>query len=185
MISVSPDKALDYAQKVDPNTGLVMPWYTHGALDDIQGMDLEDKVVFEWGGGCSTFWWSRVCKRVYTTEAHQEWADWIGTVARSRGFDNVSVTRRWPDPLDEYLKMPDERVDIVCIDGSARTECLEKALTLPRPLTIIFDNWQQDGVYLDEKAEEMMSRFSGRFYIQADHKDHQGRPWQTAIWLLP
>lgn len=185
---MSIDEVSGYGQRLDSRFGLIMPWYTHGALDALLAMSFADKAVLEWGGGASTFWWSRVARKVHTIEAHKEWADWIAATATARGFDNVSVERRWPEPIDEYLAMPSGLMpQVVCIDGSARTQCLEQALTLPRPLTVIFDNWQQDFVYIDERAEQMMEpyRACGRFYVQSDHTNHHGRPWQTAIWSLP
>ena len=174
-----------YGQRLDPRVRLIMPWYTYGALDVLAARDFSGKTVFEWGGGCSTFWWSQYAAKVYTVEAHQPWTDWIAKTAQERGFTNIFVERRWPEPLDAYLALPDGCVpDIVCIDGSERTACLKKALTFPRPLTIIFDNWQQDLVYIDEEAEAMMAGYPGQFFVQADHTDHQGKPWQTAIWDL-
>lgn len=186
MIDLEIDKVLpgQYALRIDPRYGVIMPWYTHGALDDLAARDLSDKVVVEWGGGLSTFWWSRACRQVYTIEANQDWTEWIVCTAREKGFDNLSVRHIDPEGFEtEYLKLP-VKPDIVCIDGSLRTECLEVALSLPRPLTIIFDNWMQDGIYFDVEMEKKMTVYPGRFYIQADHKDHQGHPWQTAIWDL-
>jgi len=182
--SIDPES---YALRLDPRHGLVMPWYTHGALDELASRDWSDKTVLEWGGGCSTLWWSRVAHRVYTVETSPVWVDWIKAGAEPRGFCNISVELRWPEPLDEYLKVPAGcRPDAVCIDGSERTACLEVALALPRPLTIVFDNWQQDYVYVDEKAREMMAQYKlqGRLYVQLDHTNHEGRPWTTAIWDL-
>lgn len=174
-----------YGQRLCSKTGLIMPWYTHGALEEIEKFDLQYKTVFEWGGGCSTFWWSRVAKQVFTTEAHQDWADWLINTAKERGFTNIFVECKWPSPLDSYLKLPDGCFpDIVCVDGSIRSECVLAALRLPRPLTLIVDNWMQDGVYLDFDLERLMLAFKGSFHIQADHTAHEGRPWQTAIWHL-
>ncbi len=160
-----------------------MPWYTHGALDFLAARDYSASSVFEWGGGCSTFWWSRMAKSVYTVEAHQEWADWIRKVADERGFLNISVERRWPEPLEKYLETP-EAPDVVIVDGSERTACVLAALKLPRPLTLIVDNWQQDDVYTDEVSERAMKPYAGHFFVQHDHSNHRGRPWQTAIWEL-
>ena len=175
-----------YALRIDPTCGIVMPWYTHGALDEIHAWDLSDKTVLEWGGGCSTFWWAKKCRAVYTIEAHSEWCAWLERTAEEYGIRNIHVHRRWPDPVDRYVEMPAgcEAPDIVVIDGSLRTECLAKTLTLPRPITVIFDNWQQDYVFIDEAAEAMMAPYVGQFFIQHDHADHQGKPWQTAIWRL-
>lgn len=187
MLNISIDKIFpgQYALRIDPKFGIIQPWYTHGALDEIQSWNISDKIVLEWGGGCSTFWWSRKCKHVFTIEAHKEWFDWINDMAKQYNFNNISTYNRWPESQEEYVKIPDGCVpDIVCIDGSLRTECLKLTLTLSRPLIIIFDNWMQDDVYFDVEAEKMMLAYPGKFYIQSDHTNHNGHPWQTAIWFL-
>lgn len=176
-----------YALRIDPRFGIIMPWYTHGMLDYIAAKDFSNANVLEWGGGCSTFWWSRAAKKVFTIEAHQEWCDWINQTAHNLGFTNIHCERRWPEPNDKYVDVMADRYDVVCIDGSAREICLETALKMPRPLTIIFDNWQQDGVFMDANLEQVMEQYRqyGHFFIQADHTAHEGHPWQTAIWELP
>lgn len=180
-----PDAVTCEWQRLDPQLGIVQPWFTHPALDVVQSWNLADKTVLEWGGGCSTVWWARRCKRVYTIEAHREWADAIAQWLSSRGIGNAEVHCRWPDPEEEYLRVPDDlQPDIVVVDGSSRSACIRKALSLPRPLMLIVDNWQQDGVYIDEEMEREMSVYRGRSYRQPGHVDHQGRPWKTAIWRL-
>ena len=99
---------------------------------------------------------------------------------------NVHVFHR-QEPAEEYVAVPEGcHPSIVCIDGQWRTECLQLALTLPRPLRIVFDNWMQDFIYLDETARELMVPYEAvcEHHVQADHKEHEGRPWQTAIWSL-
>lgn len=175
-------------QRIDPSTGLVMPWYTHGALDEIATWDLAGKVALEWGGGASSIWWATKCARVYSVDSNPDWISRITSAATSRGITNLDLMYRSPVDADAYLAIPDGCTpDIVCIDGSLRTECLRVALTLPRPISIIFDNWQQDGVFIDPDAEELMveHRAVEQLFVQADHKAHDGRPWQTAIWKLP
>lgn len=175
-----------YGLRLDPDLGILMPWLTGPALDEIAQWDMADKVVLEWGGGVSTLWWSRRCREVYTIEAHADWCAWIRQTAAERGIGNVQVFERWPDPTEAYVALPVGcRPDIAVVDGSLRTECLEAAVrTFPRPLTVICDNWQQSYVYIDPVAEAMMSDYAGAFYLQSDHTDHDGRPWQTAIWRL-
>ncbi len=186
MISINPEKALDAWQRLDRKIGLVQPWYTHPALDVIQAQDLSDKTVLEWGGGCSTLWWAKRAKRVFTIEAHREWWEWITGQLAKRNINNAFVECRWPEPLEGYLAMPEGyRFDIVCIDGSERTNCLKKALTLPKPLTIICDNWQQYGVYVDEEAEKFMAPHPGVVFPQPGYQAQGGgNPWQTAIWHI-
>jgi hypothetical protein len=172
---------LMYGQRLDPVSGICQPWYTAGALDVIQEWDVKDKIVLEWGGGMSTLWWASRVKHVFLVETNPKWI---------KLAPNVTLREISPDrtDVDCYEAVPEGcKPDIVIVDGSRRMECLKKALTLPRPLTIIFDNWQQDGVFIEPEAEALMEPFKqyGQFFVQADHKDHNGRPWQTAIWRLP
>jgi len=41
---------LSFGQKYDDN-GMIMPWLSHGALDEIKSMDLSDKNVLMYGAG--------------------------------------------------------------------------------------------------------------------------------------
>lgn len=155
-------------QRRDPESGLIQPWFTHPALDEIQTWDLTHKDVLEWGGGHSTLWWASRCAFVATFENKPEWAEWI----RSHRLANVMVKdQSWEeaarDPFSGERFLP----DIVVIDGVARLECLKAALTLPRPLTIIFDNWQQDFVFISPEAEALMEPFReyGKLYVQPGH----------------
>ncbi len=169
-------------RKRDPSNGLILPWFTHGALDEILTWDLAGKTVLEWGGGESTAWWASKARTVATVEHDPTWAFDL-TCSSHRG--NVIVLAVTGDDVATYARIPEGIApNVVCIDGLYRTECLRAALALPRPVTIIFDNWQQDFVYLDPAAVDLMAPYPGRFYVQADHRDHEGRPWQTAIWHL-
>jgi hypothetical protein len=178
--------SLERGQRVDRLTGLVQPWFTHAALDEIQEWDLRDKVVLEWGGGHSTLWWAHRCRRVCTIETNLSWCEWISEKANILRFGNITLHHR---PLGtaagEYVAIPpDCDPNIVVIDGATqRLQCLRKALTLPRPITLIFDNWQQDGAFISSEAVALMRPFLGTSYPQM-HPDHERHPWQTAIWLL-
>lgn len=161
----------------DAVSGLILPWFTHGALDEILTWDLAGKTVLEWGGGASTAWWASKARAVAVVEHNPKWLN--GTVGRVR----VCVVPEFDAAA--YAQIPAGMVpDIVCIDGLWRRECLAAALRLPRPVTIIFDNWQQGPGFIDPVAAEMMAPFEGRFYVQPNHTDHDGRPWETAIWRL-
>ena len=62
-------------QHRDPETGLVLPWYTKSFLDELATWDLKDKSVLEIGGGASTLWWCRKANSVYLVEDNQEYWD--------------------------------------------------------------------------------------------------------------
>jgi hypothetical protein len=173
-------------QRFDLVTGEIQPWFTHLALDEIQEWDLHDKVVLEWGGGCSTLWWAGRCRWVLTVEADRSWYQWIVSEAQARGIDNITVIHR---PLDlsaeEFTAVPVSCTpNIAIIDGPRRLSCLAKVLTLTRPLTVIFDNWQQDGAFVSSDAEVLMRPYPGIAYPQFAAGTPQHRRWQTAIWHL-
>lgn len=173
-------------QKIDPSNGICYPWLTHPALAEICKWDLKDKKVLEFGAGISTLWWGNKCKEVYSIEANQEWFLLIQKELPSNAYISYRPCNEGDQSkVDFYTSVPtDFNPDIVIVDGILRYECILKALTLQRPLILIVDNWQQDKVFICPAAEEVMKEYEGHFYIQPDHKDHEGRPWQTAIWYL-
>ncbi len=164
-------------------------WFTHGMLNEISKWDLKDKNVLEYGGGWSSIFWAFHCKNVVTIETDANWINDIQMYANQHGLNNITLIHRQCNEgdqkkVDYYTEVPDGFIpDIVIVDGVLRHECLLKALTLPRPLTIIHDNWQQDG-FVCPSSEEVMKEFEIHNFIQDDHTDNHGRKWATAYWDL-
>jgi hypothetical protein len=178
-------------QRFDPTNNLVEPWLTHPALDVIKSWDLHDKNVLEWGSGLSSAWWADKCKEVITIEANPNW--WqlvVKLVQEEKKFTNAHILYRNvhegdQSKIDFYTEVPAWfKPNIVVVDGILRYECILKALELPRPLTLIVDNWQQDYVFICPAAEEALKGFTGNVYVQPDHTNHEGRPWATAIFEI-
>lgn len=194
MIEISEAEFVAAKRRRDRKSGLVQPWFTHGALDEIETWDLRGKRILEWGGGLSTFWWGdRVGHGGYVLTVEHVSSTWIAALASEiENYHQIELqVLGEATGLDatEYSRTPPGRWDVVVVDGEPchmRTDCLRAALLLPRPLILICDNWMQDYVYDDPVAEILMAPFaaSGAFYIQPDHTDHAGRPWRTAIWRL-
>jgi hypothetical protein len=180
-----PSGSLPDGRRLDLANGLVQPWFTHAALDEIQEWDLREKVVLEWGGGWSTLWWGHNCRHVFTIETSREWCNWISDRAIALGLENISISHRPLSAATEvYLALPRGCApDIVVIDGYRRLACLKKVLTLPRPITLIFDNWQQEGAFISPEAVVLMKPFLGTSYPQM-HPAHERHPWQSAIWFI-
>jgi predicted O-methyltransferase YrrM len=198
-MAIPTEPGLTEGQRRDKQTGLVQPWFTHPALDVVQAWDLRGKSVLEWGGGCSTAWWAdRVgpTGRVTTIECSY-YTDWLPRLQEmAAAYPQVTLHIM---PIEDYQRAVDGEAwdlllpgrppqwDIVVVDGQPthlRTNCLRSALLLPRPVTIICDNFMQDRVYDDKDAAVMMAPYPGEFHVQADHTDHDGHGWQTAIWHL-
>lgn len=109
------------------------PWYTSGALEMLDVMDLKGKYVWEWGGGNSTIWYRSRGAFVLGVDSDKEWANNVGL---------EFITEK-----EAYLKAihkPNKHFDVIAIDGEYRDECLGHALAWIKPNGIIIaDNFLQ------------------------------------------
>lgn len=182
-------------QKRSPN-GLVYPWWTHPFLDVLETWDLKDITWLEFGGGLSTVWLRSKCKWVDTIEANLNWAH----IAKLECINNSLTNGRiWYD----YADIPDgvqglqgtyfglipkeKKYDIISIDGIYRTESISWAIEhfKGREGTIILDNLDQDFVWISPKAMELLEPYKGEVFIQPNHINHEGKPWNTRYYKIP
>lgn len=166
-------------QHICPETGLVMPWYTKPALDEIVTWDLKDKVVFEYGCGASSLWWHKKALVVRGVEYSQEYAYAIMEAMNTHGIVN------WENDEVKYVNAPmrevkemDELFDIIIIDGSFRDACVPVALECLKPGgKLIFDNWMQPEVEMQQQeTQDMVLALPHQIYKQEGHMY-----WQTLI----
>lgn len=182
---------LCFGQRVDPELGILEPWYTNPAMDVIKKWDLSGKTVLEYGGGASTIWWSKRVARVLTIDHNQDWYNFM--LSELDGGDyyvpalinthegDQSEARDW---YVEARRTRDWKFDIVVVDGIHRYECAKYAVEALKPKIIIIDNHQQDYVFMCPALDELMKGVRMERYIQPDHTDHSGNPWATAIFYL-
>lgn len=180
-------------QKLDTTCGFIFPWFTHPFLDVLKTWDLSEKNILEFGAGRSTAWWRFHSFWVDSVETNPDWAKAVANEVV--GYDNGRILY-YSDPLayedgkeQKYFDLirGDMKYDVIVVDGIYRTECLQWALDHfnGRPGIIIADNWQQDYVWLSEKAEEIMAPYKINKFIQKNHTNHEGHPWQTVYWNIP
>jgi len=180
---------LSFGQRIDPENNLVECWFTHGALDWIKQQDWSGKVVIMFGSGMGDVWLAKRCKELHIVERNPEWIYKSQDLIAANGITNIKYHYR---PCNDssgqnemYCKIPDGvNVDVLINDDAYRYEVIEKALTLPRPLTLITDNWMQDYVFLCPKGEELLKDFEHKIFPQLDHTDHSGNCWKTAIHFI-
>lgn len=176
---------LCFGQRIDPQLGILQAWYTHGALDRICRMDVSDKVVCEYGAGHSTVWWSKKAKQVYAVDHSKDWANNINKIIGSEVVKYVDTNEGNTLTRTDYVNAFDGVVaDIVIVDGIHRYECAEHAVKVLKPEILIIDNHQQDYVFICPALDELLKDYRMERYVQQDHKDHNGRPWATAIFFL-
>lgn len=181
---------LCFGQRYDSELGILEPWYTNPAMDEIKTWDLSDKVVLEFGGGASSIWWGTKSARCYTIEANAKWYNDIVGMRDANRLINLAVYLREINEgdqtrVEEYLDFPDDcKPDIIIADGILRTEVVEKAIRYFKENgggILIADNFWQDYVWLSPKAVELVEPFKKQLYPQLDHLDHSGNCWKTLI----
>lgn len=148
--------------------GVRMPWYTLPCLEWLDGLNLKDKYVFEYGLGWSTDWFEIRKAIVFGVESNPDWR------ISKRGFT-------FHNEIDLYTKaiLNYEQFDIICIDGIYRDDCTEYALAkLKKGGFLICDNFEQPEVEPDwPKTRELTKDMKVVFYKQPDHPT-----WVTVVF---
>lgn len=180
---------LSFGQKIDDN-GLVMPWFTHGSLDEIKSWDLSEKIVVMFGAGMGDIYLSKKCKELHVIERNDEWVIQCTKNKFHYNAENIYYYHRPCNDCsgnqDFYCQIPDGVIpDIIINDDAYRYEVIEMALTMPRPLTLITDNWMQSYVFMCPAGVELLKDFEAHIHEQSDHTDNDGvNKWKTAIHFI-
>lgn len=184
---------LCFGQRIDPELGILEPWYTNPAMDRIKKWPLHNQVdvVMEWGGGASTLWWAKKVKSVYSVDHSADWVMKVCDMFSDNKIDNA-VIKYVPtyegdqsSTRDEYVHQYKNIKPTICIvDGVHRYECAEAAVKYYKPTVLIIDNHQQDYVFMCPALDELLKGVKMERFIQPNHTDHSGNPWATAIFYL-
>jgi len=183
-------------QRIDADNNLIEPWLTHPFMDWVKTLDLSDKVVLEFGAGRSTAWWRKKAKWVDTVEANTEWAMQAMKDCVSNNLTNGSI--HYEDICDgmattelpKYMNLILDRqpYDIIIIDGIYRTEVTEWAIShlkVNNGGMLFIDNLDQDFVWISPKAMELIEPYESQVFIQPNHINHEGKPWNTRWVKIP
>ena len=124
-------------RSIDAN-GEPVAWITYPALEFLKQLDFSDKVVFEYGCGGSTIFWSRIALHVDSVEDNPVFYEEFQPLAPT----NCSLMLE-PYP-DKYVLAPERRpggYDVIVIDGHSRVRCAEIARRCLKPGgVVILDN---------------------------------------------
>jgi len=130
------------------------PWITFKAERYLHKILRKDMIVFEYGSGSSTLYFSRRVAQVFSIEHHQGWFENVQQTLDEQAIKNVDCRLIEPETLDEkqvtdyfsrfspfyknksfesYVKsidaFPDEYFDMVLVDGRSRSRCITHAKT--------------------------------------------------------
>jgi len=132
-------RSLKTKESVDQH-GNPIPWITYPALFFLNQLELEEKIVFEWGMGNSTLFFANKAKEITSIENKSKWFNRINAHKK----DNMIL---YLIDLDNYAdainKGKDKKYDIIVIDGelNERFNCAKNAINhLAQGGMIILDN---------------------------------------------
>jgi hypothetical protein len=159
----------------DPENGLIMPWLTKPALDEICTWDLKNKYVFEYGVGQSTLWWANKCMWLYGVDTSKEWVQAIHDAVISNSIVAcIPIEDIYVTSIRNF-----KHVDIVVVDGDFRDKCIWQGLSMLKPGgKMIIDNWQQPSAEWPVSSEtiKLVTQLQHTIYPQPGHPD-----WSTLI----
>jgi hypothetical protein len=102
-----------------------IPWYTYPAIDFLNQLDLSEKIVFEFGSGFSTLYWSKKAAKVVSLEHDVLWFNKIShnlpqNVKYSLETDKERYVSRVLDEEDFF--------DVIVVDGIERFKSAQNSL---------------------------------------------------------
>lgn len=169
---------LDEWRFLDPETGLIFPYYTKSFLNILATWDLKHKAVFEYGCGTGSFWWHSKCN-YFGIESNIEWFDKLKQSEPS--LQIIYCNPDWHRLYPLYINKIAKYFDIIIIDGIERDKCVIPAIRhLKKRGILIINNWDQPSV--DETIgahRDMLLSKEHYIYNQEGHPD-----WKTAYFVI-
>lgn len=122
---------------VDAN-GRYVPWLTYPFVDFIENLKLSDCVVFEYGAGSSSLWWSSRVKSVCSVEMDSRWAEFIEEkLPNNSQLILCEDGGQYPISIDRF----DRQFDIIVVDGAERYKSAKYSINkLTENGIIVVDN---------------------------------------------
>lgn len=119
--------------------GNPIPWYTYSFIKFLEFRLQADFLVFEYGCGNSTRWFSNQVKSIISVEDDPEWVKKIS----AKSGKNVRIILGKPEE-GSYVTAchhKDDKFDLVIVDGKERNECLRECVkALSERGVVILDN---------------------------------------------
>ena len=130
------------SQSVVDAEGRPLPWMTYPFLQFITPRVSKHWIVFEYGMGNSTLWWSERVASVHSVEHDLTWFQSIC----ARIPNNVDA-RFFPERSHEYVSAPQfagKKYNVICIDGRRRNESVVHSINcLTEDGVIVWDNTER------------------------------------------
>ncbi|MFN2235503.1 MAG: FkbM family methyltransferase [Anaerolineales bacterium] len=171
-------KSVQERMPVDRN-GNCLPWYTYPAISFLTKRIHSDMVVFEYGSGNSTLWWSQRVSDLVSIEHELEWYNYLKNSIAS----NVNYKYCALEYGGDYCKAITgykNKFHVIVIDGRDRVNCAMNSLSgLRDDGLIIWDNSDR------EQYEDGYSYLINNGFRRIDFEGHgpiNAYKWCTSIF---
>ncbi|MBY0432372.1 MAG: class I SAM-dependent methyltransferase [Rhodospirillales bacterium] len=105
-----------------------LPWFSYPAIDYLEGIDLSQCDLFEFGCGNSTLYWARRCRSVTGVEADRGWYD---TLAGALPANAALHLAEDAEAYRQAVAVSGRRWDVIVIDGDMGTRLTLAEAALP------------------------------------------------------
>jgi hypothetical protein len=145
-----------------------LPWYTSPCLEWLITLNLNGRMVYEFGVGDSTAWYRSRGAVTAGVDSNFEYAQKF----------NAMYGRNQEEYLG-FINFLDLPYDIIIVDGSYRDECAGVAWKhLKIGGYLILDNWEQASVEPSwPKTKKIIHGREQELFVEFGHYD----PWQTLV----
>jgi len=160
--------------------GTPLPWYTYAAINFLDRRVPRDAVVFEFGSGHSTLWWSARVASVSAVEHDARWHDEMSP----RLPRNVTYRQIDLDTDGAYAAAAaGGSYDIIIVDGRDRVNCCRRSLSsLTDRGVVIWDNSDRSRY---RNGFDMLAASGFRRLDFIGNGPINTLPWETAIFYRP
>jgi hypothetical protein len=145
--------------------GKPLPMMSYSIIDFFKERLTKDMILFEYGSGCSTLFFSSYVKKVISVEHDERWYNSL----RNKLPENVELIYQKLEYDSDYcrkIQSRDEKFDLIIIDGRDRVNCLKNSYEyLKENGVLVIDDMYRDKYqlvvpFLVEKGFKSIS-FSG------------------------
>lgn len=109
-------------KSIDIN-GSPIPWLSYPFIDFITPRFNNELILFEFGSGNSTLFFSNKVRKVISIEHNKEWYEIIN-INKPSNVELILTKSEEVNDYQNYFSVLNHKVDIVIVDGLHRNECM-------------------------------------------------------------
>ncbi len=147
-----------------------LPWIPYTIIEHFNRFLTPNSRVLEFGSGMSTLWYAARAKEVWAVEDYRPWYDKVQAITAEQGVQNLHYL--FTQDKEAYVSFGEsspEGFDLIVVDGSYRSACVQQGEKLLRPGGIL---------YLDNTDMDVQSE-GGDMRVAESYLRNLAATWQT------